>query len=568
MKNLKKTLSLFFIIAMTGTATPSLNSKCGFAISTPPNGNGIIFDETCTVAYVLPPKLGMVQIGSLARTTNLQFCPAVKSADATVSRTFGAMEILSEKIGLMLMEFQPLDEDLTNLKLELKDAQIKVNRANQEFSRVEAELNNHRDQIVVARREHENCIKENSIDDLICIGLKNEWDEVKKEFNNFRQNKYREKQYEADDAKDIFEIIQSRYTIARNRYIDAITPVIDLQEKISGLNASVLNAYQDLLKLEGAVGQIIWSVPFDLLLEDYRSANINLQVNWQPIPIKQAEFLATVLSDMDSTELGSMSGLKSAAIPGIKPAGFSGIGKGAKVEGAQLSPSNFDTGKLVFGSSVSGQIILNLMGACPYFENVGDNSNVDTSGLSKYIVVNLIYDYEVAVRRGYTAHYNLASLLRKIEEKTQKGGFFSTSSAHSIIESGDSSDWFSINFDGNSSKFNYTEPEQLDIAKAVKQELFDKAFQQFAVLNAGGAVSPHVPSFVENGAETASSELRKCAHHFCQAGSALIGVANSIWGKSKAVAEFYKNNDVWATEKISGIQFVNRSASLTFGESL
>ncbi len=272
----------------------------------------------------------------------------------------------------------------------------------------------------------------------------------------------------------------------------------------------------------------------------------------------------SVLSDMSGNNLTSMSGLKSAAIPGANPAGFSGMGNGKKVDGPQFSASAGDTASIVFGTSVSGQIVLNLMGACPYFDDIDDRNDNNGNELSNYLVANLVYSWESAIRRGYTAAYNLSHLLTKIEKKSQKGGFFSATSAHSILDAGDSSEWFSTKFNANSSHSNYDPQKQAEITRAVKEELFNKAFREFAILNAGAALPPPVPHFLTTGAGRAASELGKCWHLYCQAGSALLGVANSIWGRSEAVAAFHRNNKVWVTEKVNGIEFVERSGSLSF----
>ncbi|HXW52481.1 MAG TPA: hypothetical protein VEL47_00120, partial [Myxococcota bacterium] len=49
------------------SASPSLNSHCSHSVATPKNGTSVMFDETCTVAYVMPPRQGVAEIGSLAR---------------------------------------------------------------------------------------------------------------------------------------------------------------------------------------------------------------------------------------------------------------------------------------------------------------------------------------------------------------------------------------------------------------------------------------------------------------------------------------------------------------------
>jgi hypothetical protein len=259
-----------------------------------------------------------------------------------------------------------------------------------------------------------------------------------------------------------------------------------------------------------------------------------------------------------------LSALISASIPGAKNSGITGIGRGQKVSSTQTEPSLENQASLVFGNSVAANMVFNLLGACPYFEGINERTELDLNELSNHISANLVYTYEIAARRGYTSSYNLSSLLGKIEEKSKRGGFFSTSHAHSIIEDNNSSDWFKIDFMGNSSEFNYSPSEQADIKKEVKAELLDKVVKQVAILNAGSAVAPTLPQFASTGVAYGSVELRKCWHYYCQAGSVILGVADSIFGNNDATAKFHRNNSAWAHESINGIKFIDFSGSLTF----
>jgi len=463
----------------------------------------------------------------------------------------------------MIQSFEPLDRDLLNLKLLVEEAKVKMESAQTRYAAAEIQSEILTQQTREARLDHERCIENNSSQPATCAELKSAWDEAKKEMQSFR-NEYRKYRNEAEETKGDFNLKSSRYTVMINRYIEAMAPVLELQDRLMSLHSRITELYRDYARLEGATGQITWSIPWDKLLEDYRRLNSGFRVNWQRLPIKEAELLVTMRTTENGTELFDIPGVKSAVIPGAKPTGFRGIGSGESVKKAQLEASIDNTASVVFGNGISGQIVLNLMGACPYFDGMEQYKKIDNSELTKYMIANLTYTFEVAARRAYTASYNLSSLLRKIERKTKNGGIFSTSAAHSILEDNDSSDWFSISFAGNTSDFQYNRQEQAEITKSLKYELFDKAFRQFAVLNAGSAVPPPVPEFLDSGATTASSELRKCWHLYCQAGSAVLGIANSIWGRSNAASNFHSNNRAWVTERVNGIEFVTRAGSLTF----
>jgi hypothetical protein len=339
--------------------------------------------------------------------------------------------------------------------------------------------------------------------------------------------------------------------------------MVDLQSKLNELSLKTMELYQEYTKLDGAMGQIVWTIPWDQLLEDYRRLNPNILINWSRIPIKEAELISTI-KNHELAEFGTIPAIKSAIIPGAKATGFLGMPKGQKVSDAQIFPSDSSGSSVLFSNSVSGQITFTLAGACPYFDGINERSNIPFSELSATTISNLIYSYEIGVRRSYTASYNLSKFLKKVENESKKGGLFSTSHIHSMVENANSNDWFSISFDANSSEYQYSIAEQTEIKNSVKQELADKAIKQFAILNAGQSNVPPTLNNLRSGVDTAAQDLRKCKLYYCQVGSAILGIADSIWGNSSAAANFHQNNNVWATEKVEGHQFVDFSGTLTF----
>lgn len=545
-------------------ASPSLNSRCRYNIVTPHNGTGVIFDESCSVAYVQPPEMGRAEITSLAETTNLQFCPAVRQAGEMANRTFASMNILSEKVHQMILSFEPLDKALMDLKVDVDTAKAKMESAKELYESAETKLDALGEIVVEVRRDYEKCAKSHSADDSSCIVLKNSWDEAKDDMKEYYDNEYEDLRTKFRYSSEDFKILSARYLAQRNRYTEAVAPLLELQDRVVEVNNKIFDLYREYAKLDGATAQIIWTIQWDRLLEDYRQANPGLRLNWTRLPIKEAELTTTVQMEGDNSNLGNVSAIRSAIILGAKPSGSLGMGKGNKVIGPQLEPSAPGQASVLFGNSASGQIVLTLAGACPYFDGINDPIDRNVNGLANHILANLVYTYEVMVRRGYTARHNLSQLLHKFEEKSRRGGFFSTHNIHRLVEDSNSSDWFSIKFGTNSAEFQYSAAEQKQIEQEVKSELIDRAIEQFAVLNAGQAIPPIVPEFIDSGATAGANALRRCYHYYCQAGSAILGTANSIWGRSDATLNFHRNNNVWISEEVNGTQFVNRSSSLGF----
>jgi hypothetical protein len=543
-----------------GNTNPSLNSKCPFTAATPLNGGGVIYDESCTMAYVLPPKTGTVAIDSLSPTTNIQFCPSIKNVNQVATRTFDSIDVVSQKIQDMIKSYDPLDKELLEMKVKLGIAKSKMEIAKKQLENAELQLQDLRHTTRDARIAYENCME--AAGNASCLELKSTWDKAKDSLNSFHKDHYRKKLAGAENATEDHNLLLARMNILNSRYMDALSPMLEMQERLASLGHRVMELYQDYVMLEGASGQIIWTVNWDRSLEDYRKANPDLRVNWTRLPLKDVEFIATLKTGNNPSNTG-ITAVKSAFFPGARPTGFAGMGKGEKVNALQTEASNTHSSP-IFGNSLSGQVVLTLAGACPYFSGIEERTSLNVDDLASTMIANLIYTYELATKRSYTATYNLSALVRRIEQKIQKGGFFATTAAHNIIDDGDSSDWFSIDFGANSSSFQYSSQEQKEIKTEIKKELMDKTIRQMAILNAGSAVAPVLPQSIDSGAATARKELRECVHYYCQAASAIVGVADSIWGRSNSTASFHKNNNSWSTERINGTQFIDYSGSITF----
>jgi hypothetical protein len=553
---------VFFVTSgMASTASPSLNATCAIPINTPSNATDVMFNESCTVAYVLPPEIGVAQVPRIARTTNLQFCSAVKSAGNVANRTFNSMEMISQRIENMILSFKPLDDEYVDLRIQVSNSKSKHDAAKAALDDSDEQLKELKKTIAEAKRAYEDCLYAD--DGSRCDKLESAYLDAKQVVRDFYRNEYRDNRDRARDAQEQFESSTDRMNEVAKRYLDAISPMLELEERLATLNHSVMELYKEYVNIEGATGQILWMIDWDELIDNYRALNPTLNIRWTRMPIKEAQLVSTAKIAGAPINLGITS-LKYAVVPGAKPSGFAGMGSGEKISGVQIDPSGRTEGSAVFGSSVSGQIVLTLAGACPYFEGIEERTELDADELYTHMMANLVYTYEVVARRGYTANYNLSNLVSQVEKNSKSGGFFSTSHAHSLVENNDSESWFNIDFSENTGDFAYTEQEEAEITRTVKSELFDKAMQQFAILNAGPATLSTLPNHLASGADMLEQSLRRCYYWYCQVGSAIIGVMNSIWGSSEAVASFHRNNRSWVTERVNGIHFITRSGSLSF----
>jgi hypothetical protein len=527
-------------------------------VSAPASGAGVLFSEDCKVAYVLPPVKGRASVSALVPNLNLQFCPGVSSVGELTETLVSSIAATAKQMKALLDQYAPLEAEVQAL-----GERISVSRAERAAALKAQELINERRERALSELETQMAALKSCklLAPDPCLELQ----------AAVNQSRTQVRELELETTKADRALVQATRKAQKDeqsllalqeRYVRAMEPALKLQERLATLHDKVLELYRVYAPLEGATGQIEYSIDWDKLVESYRLANPSLHVRWERIPVKEAELWASVKLRGEHAEIPAI--LRS-SIPGMRVTGIKGIAEAdapTKAEQTQLStPASVD-----FSNSVSGQIVLSLVGACPYFESAyATRTGINLQELAAYLVANVTYQYEAFARRGYEAKYNLNNFYKRVETKRKKGGFFSSKVIHSIVEEGDSKDWFEIKFDApTTGEFQYSAEEQAAISREVKADLIDRAMRQFAFLAGGAATPPGVPVVMPTGASSASRALGKCPYFYCQAASLGLGVLDSIFGRSTAVSSFERHNDVWTKDVVRGAKVVTRATTSTF----
>ena len=110
-------VSALSIIALPALATPYVSPKCQPpSVASPENGSGVLFDEDCTTAYVLPPIVGKAELAALAQNANLQFCPAQLKVGVVATSTLDSAKIISDQLVAMVKGYKPGADELEKLR--------------------------------------------------------------------------------------------------------------------------------------------------------------------------------------------------------------------------------------------------------------------------------------------------------------------------------------------------------------------------------------------------------------------------------------------------------------------
>lgn len=554
-----------FLQSVVGNATPFLSTSCRQSnpVSTPPNAKGVYFSEDCHTVYVEPPITGRTEIRALAPTANLDFCGAIGQVHTITERTIRSIDEISKKIALMIKDYRPLDEALTKLRTEAEIARTKSEKTKRELDSAESTLNQLKSELRAALEEKEDCQAQNPSQPALCRSLEDRYLAKDREHREYRLGTYRMARKSWEDAQQVFEELSVRVTESSRRFAEAIQPMIEMQKSISDLNATAFDMYKQYAGLNGATGQLVYSIDWNRLISDYERVNPHLAGHFAAIPIREATVWGSVVPPSSESAV-AIPAVLSTELPGLKPAGGMGIGAGNTIEpNDRTTPSPTLNEGII--SSVSGKVVLTLNGACPFFRNKSEPAkDISFENLSAYLVLNTTFTYEVAAQRGYDAEYRLSQMMSRVQRQSRSGGFFSTRTVNEIIEDNSSDDWFKFKAISGDSDVAYTPEQEEELKITVKAELIDRALRDIAVFNSGGVAAPGLLTPGRSGANMFSSALRYCPFWYCQAGSLSLGVLDSIFGRSEAVASFIRKNDVWKHESVRSVRMVDRSSTVTF----
>jgi len=113
MKNIFYFVTIFALASRANALGPSIPArapKCGanFHVRSPPKGAGVLLNETCDIAFVLPPTEAITVVTGVAPGANLGFCPTV---NGRVSAAAALQQRIDNAVAALNEDAQPRDPD-------------------------------------------------------------------------------------------------------------------------------------------------------------------------------------------------------------------------------------------------------------------------------------------------------------------------------------------------------------------------------------------------------------------------------------------------------------------------
>ncbi|MDA9951200.1 hypothetical protein N9D31_01370 [Oligoflexaceae bacterium] len=554
-------------------AVPYASLKCNplkAKIVHPDGAQGVLFDESCSTAYVLPPETGNAGMSAIAGNSNLNFCSSVNKIPELSKTMVDSLDSVGQKVLAMIKDFEPQNAQLQELREKTDDLNADFELLKSRHEALEIEEGDLKQSYISSKNDYNDCLELNEDKPEICDVKKTEMNVAKTEWAGMKKGEYKEVSRSLLAKKNELDKAGRKLARFTGDLTKNLSPLFDLQEKLFTLKDKLSELYTEYAPLRGVTGQITYEVNWSEILNKYQELNPDVTLNFVKMPIIDAKVHATAYVDRENAQAG-IPVLLHAAIPGLGEMGIEQIGSGdLSVEPETSVPDEVASVALGLGdAAVSGQMTLSLVGACPFFPegSESDRDEISSDDLTAYMTVNAVYEFPLKARRKYKAEYQLARMMERIEKKKKKGGFFSSKSVHEVIENSDSKDWFKITFDANDPDFSYTSAEQDAITAEVKIGLIQRALGHVAAttFQAGGNPPP-LPDVMPNGASVTGDALNKtCGFHiYCRAGGFVLKALSSIFGRSEAVSSFKRSNDVWVEDQVNQVSVMRRQTSLTF----
>jgi len=549
---------------------PSERVECGYVITHPQNSNQqILFDETCSTAFIAPPEIGNSQVTKLEKNLNLDFCPVLNSAGTEADYLTNALVSITQRL-IDLADELTSDATTAYLESQIVEANLIVEQTLTAYQFALQQLEEKDIEITFAEDDLNICFGMGGLCDLEfdhLLDLEMQRfvleDVVDTTLSNYMK---------ARDAEQALTLQVAEY---RRNQLSSDPVYLGLWAEFNALQQMGLSLYQELSVLEGAMVRFDYKLNMQAHLDEYRKLNSDSQLSWRYLPINKVDLL-TNLESVGATT-GSpvlwMNTQDKTFDYTLFPSGNTTV---TKLVSNKIDPITItDTSHVDIG--------LGLLGACQYFSQ-GVNTAVDVTSLSNltaFTPVNLQYTYYVEAKTGYTVSYNLYQLVQSvftraiyyklldelIKRKTLGSSNnqlsinnISNEELASLIDSNVDAHWFYVEFDADSD-YQYDLLEQEEIRLAVKSELIRKAFRELAlVYRATPIVAKSDLAFNPSAAPAASDDCWQRYGSLCRFNQYLFSISDTL------VTNFRLQNDKWVTEKIQDTGLSERNSGTTFSK--
>ena len=371
-----------------------------------------------------------------------------------------------------------------------------------------------------------------------------------------------------DRAAELDELLDKGMVPDGETEISVMEKISKLTEQASKLKKQMDESFNaDYKKIDrfanevGGDGFYSMDNGFEQLVKEYARLNEDTGLNFKELTLDQSYLNFNEKSYEDANAPGHRLVLE-VDIPGI--GGFpvlSALGTFIE-EGNLVEYEKVPDGAVLFNGGMVGEVLFSKVGACAVLEDIGEVDAFSMSDVKGKLKANASYQYQVQVTRKYAVTYNLKDFWQRVQKQGKRGGFFSTKSFSSLVDTKRSDSWITFHNESQDQRFEYSDED----IKEIKKEFIDRAIKQAmaAKTNDPKAYLTLLNPPEKNGSTVIGEELSKCPHLYCQIGAAGFRILGSIFGSSEASSNFIQKFDQTTSETVTSDRMVTQFGTTGF----
>lgn len=499
--------------------------------------------------WVLPPKTGEIAYKDFVASSNTPMCASLKE---------------------LMQQMQDIDGQIKAQRLRIKEREPELSKAHQLLVKRRNELADLGDKpsikemiLLESRQEDiEQRIEEiitqmdTTDDPEVLAALKAELKEQRAERGELRKElRHLRKNHRKDYAA--YSKAKRRYEAARENFAEVDADIKQLIGIWQSFQEDILRTYKNRGRVHSGTAAVDyetgWQQELTALQGQYS------QLDFVAMPTFNSRIYAGFFAATDEDSYyRNLPPLMSYSVNGQPQLPW----------GKRIPVSSGSRGASGLAPVVVGDFHYNLIGGCPivdreFFAEVDFDVQRRADGLPRY-GLSASYEYDMAFSFEVEASYNLYKVYEKIAKHGTKGGFFTSKSYSEVVET---------QFDEDTFSFKVTTDESLPaktlakIRTEIKKELINRVLTMTASPMMTGKPAIKVPGVPpKRGAIVMADGLNKvCGFNiYCQVGSWVLRIGDSIWGSSEAETKFKREwnrtaREIWSQNSVSP-----RQATITF----
>lgn len=535
---MKKQITLLAVLAASSIAvavpTPyPMNKTLLFSLTNPTTSGLIADDKEERKVYVLPPNVADATVKGLhSLSANVGYCREIGDLQSYSRDTLKQVKELNDERLAKRPEVEKLLKQLQEARVAA--AEVAADKRLQALVDLDDKIEGYEQRLDELYKTEEACDK---TCDQIASDIKTTQVARKQAIKDRRQIAI-----DNADAVKIYDKKKAIAAAAELNYKEAFSTFDMLKKELILIRNEYSDMYRTFSKLEGGRAAINFESGWDKNIETLRLMNPGFQ--FEKIQTSGAKLFANNVSVKN--------------LPGdLAVTGF---------ELAGTQKDNYLELPAGFPSSLSGNLNLSLIGACPmihpqYFDiAAGYGPQEMAYGLT------ITYEYPAAFKLQATAKYNMYKMYEKINSSGSSGGFFSSRSWTKVEERNFFKDSFSVDWVSQDPANQVTEEVRLEteheMRKAIMERIASLALP--TAPNQGQMLVPVAPP-PRGGTVVASSLMQACPGNiYCVAGSLILTSLDAIFGSSSTTASYLQTQNFEATETWSQSKVVMKPWVTTY----